>query len=630
MSDRDLGMGRRITRRDFIDGVAIGLGASALAPWLGALEAQGAALYPPARMGLRGSHAGSFELFHALRDGSFWAAAGRPRRVDRDYDLVVVGGGISGLAAAHYYRKANPGARVLVLDNHDDFGGHAKRNEFRAGGRTIIGYGGTQSIDSPAPYSATAKALIGDLGIDVSAYERAFDAKLYPSLGLRPGLFFDREHFGRDVLTVGKGRGIDDAMIAAMPLSNEAKADLRRLLAGPADPWPGEASDAKKRRLARVSYADFLTQVLKLDANILPVFQTRPHGLFGAGIDAVPAQDAFALGFPGFQQMGLEPGAGAGQNYDSIRNDEAERYYFHFPDGNASVARLLVRRLIPKAMPGSTAEDIVMARADYSALDQARSDVRIRLESTVVRVEHDGDPASATGATVSYVRRGRLEQVKARGVVLACWHAGIPYLCAELPAAQKDALAFAIKVPMVYTNVVIREWTSFQRLGVSSITMPNAWHTGVNLDFPVSVGPYRHSTDPAKPITLHLSKAACKPGLPIREQHREGRKELFSTSFDAIERSIRDQLARALGPGGFDPVRDIVGITVNRWPHGYAYQYNSLWDDFWVNGGETPCEVARRPFGRIAIANADAGAYSYTDAAIDHAFRAVGELTRQG
>ena len=630
MSDRDLGMGRRITRRDFLDGVAIGLGASALAPWLGALEAQGAALYPPARTGLRGSHAGSFELFHALRDGSFWASAGRARRVDRDYDLVVVGGGISGLAAAHYYRKANPGARVLVLDNHDDFGGHAKRNEFRAGGRTIIGYGGTQSIDSPAPYSATAKALISDLGIDVSAYERALDAKLYPSLGLRPGLFFDREHFGRDVLTVGKGRGIDDAMIAAMPLSNEAKADLRRLLAGPADPWPGEASDAKKRRLARVSYADFLTQVLKLDANILPVFQTRPHGLFGAGIDAVPAQDAFALGFPGFQQMGLEPGAGAGQNYDSIRNNEAERYYFHFPDGNASVARLLVRRLIPKAMPGSTAEDIVMARADYSALDQARSDMRIRLESTVVRVEHDGDPASATGATVSYVRRGRLEQVKARGVVLACWHAGIPYLCAELPAAQKDALAFAIKVPMVYTNVVIREWTSFQRLGVSSITMPNAWHTGVNLDFPVSVGPYRHSTDPAKPITLHLSKAACKPGLPIREQHREGRKELFSTSFDAIERSIRDQLARALGPGGFDPVRDIVGITVNRWPHGYAYQYNSLWDDFWVDGGETPCEVARRPFGRIAIANADAGAYSYTDAAIDHAFRAVGELTRQG
>ena len=630
MSDRELGMGRRITRRDFLDGVAVGLGASALAPWMNVLGAAPGAPYPPARMGLRGSHVGSFELFHALRDGTFWESAAGARKVDAEYDLVIVGGGISGLSAAHYFRAANPGSRVLVLDNHDDFGGHAKRNEFSAGGRTIVGYGGTQSIDSPAPYSATAQALIRDLGIDVSAYARAVDATLYPSMGLRPGLFFDREHYGRDVLAVGKGRGMDETMIAAMPLSDAGKDDLRRLIAGPADPWPGETSDAKKRRLAHVSYADFLTQVLKLDAAILPVYQTRPHGLFGAGIDAVPAQDAFGLGFPGFQNMALEPGAGAGQNYDSIRNDAAERYYYHFPDGNATIARLLVRRLIPNSIPGSTASDIVSARANYATLDEARSNVRIRLESTVVRVEHDGDPALARSVIVSYVRHGRLEEVKAQRVVLACWHAGIPYLCPALPAAQKDALAFAIKVPLVYTNVVVKQWTAFTALGVNSVTMPNAWHTSVNLDFPVSVGDYHHTTDPAKPIALHLSKAACKPGLPIREQHREGRKELFMTSFATIEHSIRDQLARALGPGGFDPARDIAGITVNRWPHGYAYQYNSLWDDFWVKGGETPCEVARRPFGRIAIANADAGAYSYTDAAIDHAYRAVGELSRQG
>ncbi len=629
MSDHELGMGRRITRRDFLDGVALGLGATALAPWTTLLGAERVAPYPPALTGLRGSHVGSFELFHALRDGTFWKSVGRARRVDREYDLVVVGGGISGLATAHYFLKANPGARILVLDNHDDFGGHAKRNEFSAGGRTIIGYGGTQSIDSPAPYSATAKALIAELGIDVSAYARALDGTLYPSIGLKPGLFFDREHYGRDVLAVGKGRGMDETMIAAMPLSDAAKDDLRRLIAGPADPWPGESSDDKKRRLARVSYADFLTQILKLDEAILPVYQTRPHGLFGAGIDAVPAQDAFGLGFPGFQNMGLDAGAGVGQNYDSIRNDEAERYYYHFPDGSATVARLLVRQLIPGAIPGSTAADIVTARANYARLDETTSNVRVRLDSTVMRVEHDGEPASARSVIVSYMRRGHLEKVTAQRVVLACWHAGIPHLCPTLSAAQKDALAFAIKVPLVYTNVVVRQWTAFKALGVNSVTMPNAWHTSVNLDFPVSVGDYHHTTDPSKPITLHLSKAACKPGLPIREQHREGRKELFTTSYATIERSIREQLGRALGPGGFDPARDIAGITVNRWPHGYAYQYNSLWDDFWVKGGETPCEVARRPFGRIAIANADAGAYSYTDGAIDHAFRAVGELSRQ-
>ncbi len=631
MSDRDLGMDRTITRRDFLDGVALGVGGAMLAPWArahGAQDVPVTADYPPARMGLRGSHVGSFETFHALRDGTLAKSLGRARSVDRPYDLVVVGAGISGLAAAHYYRQANPGARVLVLDNHDDFGGHAKRNEFTAGDRTIIGYGGTQSIDSPAPYSAVARGLITELGIDVSRFEQAIDRTLYRSLGLKPGFFFDREHFGRDLLVAGSSRADDDAFLAAAPLSDAAKADLRRLYTESFDPYPGMDGPEKKRRLARVSYADFLTQLWKLDPSILPLFQTRPHGLFGAGIDAVPAQDAFGLGFPGFQGMGLDRSAGPGQNYDAIPNTEAERYYFHFPDGSASVARLLVRQLVPGAIPGRTADDIVTARADYGRLDDASAPVRIRLGSAVVRVEHVGRAEASTGVRIDYVRNGRHESVAAQHVVLASWHAGIPLLCPTLPARQQEALAFAIKVPLVYTNVVIRQWTAFQRLGVNTVTAPHAWHPSVSLDFPVSIGDYHHTTDPGKPIALHLSKAACQPGLPIREQHRAGRRELYETPFDAIERSIRDDLARILGPGGFDPATDIVGITVNRWPHGYAYQYNSLWDDFWVNGGETPCEVARRPFGRIAIANSDAGAYSYTDAAIDHAHRAVGELTR--
>jgi spermidine dehydrogenase len=174
--------------------------------------------------------------------------------------------------------------------------------------------------------------------------------------------------------------------------------------------------------------------------------------------------------------------------------------------------------------------------------------------------------------------------------------------------------------------VFVRSWTSFQKLGVSSVEAPGLWHTELRLDSPVSIGDYHHTKDPAEPIVLHMSKSACQPGLPVRDQHRAGRMELFATSFEQIERSIRNQLARVLGPGGFDPARDILGITVNRWPHGYAYQYNSLFDDFWVNGGEQPCVVARKRCGRITVANADAGAYSYTDAAIDHGYRAVREL----
>ena len=164
---------------------------------------------------------------------------------------------------------------------------------------------------------------------------------------------------------------------------------------------------------------------------------------------------------------------------------------------------------------------------------------------------------------------------------------------------------------------------------VRSIVCPGLWHTSVSLDKLVSLGTYRSSRSPDEPIVLHLSKTPCQPGLDARAQHRAGRVRLLSTSFEAIERSIREQLARTLGDGGFDPARDILAITVNRWPHGYAYQYNSLSDPFWLAGGQAPCVIARQRFGRIAIANADAAAYAYTDAAIDQAHRAVQEIVNQ-
>jgi spermidine dehydrogenase len=647
--DRRLGMGAPITRRDFLNGVAVGVGVTMAGDWLPgsthALMAQGAQ-YPPALTGLRGSHAGSFESLHQLRDGAFWKSAGTPSDTGEEYDLVVVGAGISGLAAAHYYRKARPDARILVLDNHDDFGGHAKRNEFTHSGRTYIGYGGTQSIDSPQPYSRTAKDLITDLGIDVAGYDKVLDSALYKSLGLRPGVFFDKETFGTDRLVVGDVR--EEAFRNAAPFSETVRRDLARLLTETRDPMPGLSSAEKKARLARMSYRDFVVTALALDPGVLWPYQTRTHGLFGVGIDAVPAQDAFALGLPGFGGMGLDEAPGPGQNYDSMHSEDASNYYFHFPDGNATVARLLVRRLIPGAIPGTTTSDVVTSRADYSKLDVAGAPVRIRLSAPVFRVRHTGPAGGdqrvevtyAAGPTTSGPQDPRtsgpqdprtsgpqsLRTVRARGVVLACWHSVIPALCPDLPAEQKTAMAYAIKVPLVYTNVFIRNWSAFQTLGVQRVSTPSMWHTSFTLDMPVSIGSYRHQTNPAEPIVLHLTKSACKPGLPTREQHRAGRRELLGTPFAIVERNIREQLGRSLGGGGFDPARDVLGITVNRWPHGYAYQYNSLEDDFWVKGGEQPCAVARRPFGRITVANSDAAAYAYTDAAIDHGHRAVQEL----
>jgi spermidine dehydrogenase len=385
-------------------------------------------------------------------------------------------------------------------------------------------------------------------------------------------------------------------------------------------------STEKKARLARMSYADYLTKMAGAAPEIVKLLQALPHSLYGVGIDAVPAQDAWGLGFPGFDGLRLEPGPGPGMNHDAVHSVEAERYFFHFPDGNASLARLMVRRLVPAAVPGTTADDIVTAKIDYARLDEPGSAARLRLNSTVVRVEHVGAGPESREVELTYAREGRLRRVRSKACILACWHTVIPHICPELPAAQREALAYGVKVPIVYTKVLLRNWTSFVRVGFSGAYAPGSYHTGFELSIPVNLGTYRFAQGPEEPITLHMSRTPCSPGRPARDQHRAGRAELLQTTFETCERMIRDQLARTLGAGGFDPARDILAITVNRWPHGYAYQYNSLFDPFWLEGGETPCEVARRPFGRIAIANADSGAYSYTDAALDHAQRAVTEV----
>jgi spermidine dehydrogenase len=644
-------MGARITRRDFLNGVALTAGAAILPPEMWAAAAadlrSGAqdvpGYYPPAKTGLRGDHAGSFEAMHKVRDGAFWDDA--PKAVDtgESYDLVIVGGGISGLAAAHFFRKAaGAKARILILENHDDFGGHAKRNEFRAGSRTILGYGGTFSIESPSPYSAVAKALIEELGIDVPSYPRYVSKDLYRSLGLRPRIFFDQETFGADKLVLNPRTsgfdesGVDEsageagllAFLKDAPLSEKAKQDCLQLFTAKKDYLPELSSDQKKDRLARMSYAKYLTETAGVSEEIVKLYQALPHSLFGVGIDAVPAQDAWGLGMPGFEGLNLQPGPGKGMNRDAIRTEEGDKYFFHFPDGNASIARLLVRQLIPAAIPGSSASDVVLAKAEYSKLDQSSSPVRIRLNSTVVKVKHLGDPATAQEVEVTYFADKKLKTVRAANCILACWHVVVPYIAQELPNAQREALASAQKVPLLYTNVLLRNWAAFQKLSASTIYAPGMYFTATTLDLPVSIGGYECSKKPDEPILIHMMKAACKPGRPAREQHRLGRIQLYTTTFETYERNIREQLARMLGAGGFDPARDILEITVNRWPHGYAYQYNSLFDPYWLEGGETPCEVARKPFGRLAIANADAGAYAYSDCAIDQAYRAVQELKR--
>jgi len=625
-------VGCPITRRDFIDGIAV-TAAVAASPGVltnGDLGRPAAApqdrpdYNPPTLTGMRGSHPGSFEAAHALRDGSFPKAGTSPIDPGERYDLIVVGGGISGLAAAYFYRAAaGPAARILILDNHDDFGGHAKRNEFDFGGKIQLINGGTLGIESPRRYSAVAAGLLAALGIDPVVFQaRHADRGFYPSLGLGPGVFFDKDTFGEDRLV--KGKTSSPGVLEQAPLSNTARRDILRLETGQIDYLPGLSSSEMKARLSRISYRDYLLDLVKVDPSVIPFYQSRTHGEWGVGIDAVSALDVWPFGFPGFQGLQLDPGSAPHMGYTPAGYADGGSYEFHFPDGNATIARLLVRSLIPQAAPAGTVEDIVTERIDYGSLDRPDHMIRIRLGSLAVSVT-SGEPASPATVEVVYLGKERFYTTRAKHCVLACWNMMIPYLCPQLPERQKEALRYLVKVPLVYTNVAVSNWQPFLTLGVSRIHCPGSFHSSVRLNPVTDIGSYRAPRSPGALILVQMVRTPCRPGLSERDQHRAGRAELLATGFATFEESIRDQLGRMLGPGGFNPARDITAITVNRWPHGYAYEYNPLFDPDWRKA-EAPHEVGRARFGAIAIANSDSAAAVYTDAAIDQAHRAVQEL----
>jgi spermidine dehydrogenase len=633
--DRLLGMDQPITRRDFLNGIALGATAaataSASAPLFAATlpdpAAQDAAgYYPPLLTGMRGSHPGSFEDAHALRDGQTWPAA---TDTGEDYDLIVVGGGISGLAAAHFYRaQTNAKSRILILDNHDDFGGHAKRNEFNLNGHLNLLNGGTLEIDSPRPYGPVASGLLTTLGLDVPKLIKATqNFEYYDHLGLQSGVFFDQETFGADKLSVGLGRIPIDEFLADAPLSASARRSIVQIQDGKIDYLPGLSSDEKKQRLSRMSYEAFLRDVVHAEPSVLNFYHARTMGEWGVGTDAVSALDCWGFGLPGFGGMKLAKGSIRRMGFTPAGyEDTGGSFKLHFPDGNATIARLLVRDLIPRAVPGTSVEDVVTAKVNYAELDRGATPIRLRLNSIAIRARHLGDPTSSGGGVeVTYLRGGRPFTARARGTVLACYNMMIPYLCPELPAVQKDALHRLVKTPLVYTSVALRNRQAFDNLKVHGVYAPGGYHTYFHLNPHVNIGGYRSPTSAQEPILVHMVRTPCKPGLPEHDQNRLGRAELLSTTFETFERNIRDQLARTLKGGGFDPVRDITAITVNRWPHGYAPEYNPLFDPD-VPEAERPHVIGRKQFGRITIANSDSGGGAYTDSAINQGHRAVMEL----
>jgi len=375
-----------------------------------------------------------------------------------------------------------------------------------------------------------------------------------------------------------------------------------------------------------MTYLEFLTDVAKVHPDASKYLQNHAADDWGYGIDQQGAIDVWPYA-PGFQGMGMDASKPSKYNSPSTKSfwNDNEPYIYHFPDGNASVARLLVRSLIPEALPGSTMEDAVLATLDYGKLDLSGNRVHIRLNSPVVRVKNIGDPA--TEVEVTYVQDGQVKTVMAKGAIMACQYQMIPFILDDYPEAQKEAASFMGRIPLVYANVQLTNRRAFDKMKVWGGRWVGSGHDWITsyLDWPVSMGGYEYPMDLNEPGVLHLSGNPTRTGMSPRAGTLLGRQDMYQKSFADYERSIRDFLGRSMAPGGFDSAEDIQALTINRWPHGYSIEYNMPWDKDFYPDGPLPGEEAAQPFGRVTFANTDRASVAYAHYTIDAAHAAVNE-----
>jgi spermidine dehydrogenase len=631
---------KSITRRDFLDGAAVAIATTAVSSSTIAATAVGGSKaaeglledspeasklidYPPSLTGMRGNHPGSYDYAHPLA----WSGEAPQDATDtgEEYDLIVVGGGLSGLAAACLFqRERGTDQRILILDNHDDFGGHAKRNEFTSDGKMLLSIGGSVNMDNPNAYSKESRTLLEEVGVDFEKLEKATpEEPLANFLSGESGLFLKTKNGGSKTV-VGQwlkafhGYGDYKKLINQLPFPRAEKDKIIRLSGDDWDYLVGLSIKERMDYLIATPYHQFLLEKVGLSPDSLSLFDSLTRVLFGVGGDGISAHEAILTGSPGLGVVGWP--------WDLVESyifgTDAYPKSLLFPDGNATLARLMVRNLIPGVAPGNSMDDIVAARFDYSELDRDGSPVRLRLNSTVVDAQQKDDQVS-----VRYVKNGEPYSAKANHCIMACYNAIIPHICPQLPAEQKEGLKYGSKIPLIWASVAIKDKTPFKKAGAKLYQCPDSYFTVVTLAPTTKLADYQAPSGSGDPMAVFMMRSPVpirQEGQTPRDLFRQARYGLLDTPFETFEEEIRGQLTDLFAVHGFDADRDIEAITINRWAHGYAYEYLDL-DGGSFEEGSYPHEIGRRQSGRISIANSDAGASAYLNVAIDQAWRAVQE-----
>jgi spermidine dehydrogenase len=626
--DKALGMDSGITRRDFLNATLLASGSLLLNPVSPAqLLAESAAEDSWTGYGGVGDYANSngntravLEAGHRIRDGLFENLPGDVIDTGETYDCVIVGGGISGLAAALIFqRKAGEGKTCLVLDNHPIFGGEAKRNEFLVDGHRLIGHQGSVIFWPPYPHSFMAR-FYESIGLKTQRLEYQKWAGLAPEiplertpyLGSAPyGLYFGPK-FGAKF---GQAQGVWvtdpwGKKLEGAPISSKVREELLRHQSPDQAPQkPQYRGDAISRRLDTITLEDHLMESYGISRETVRTFLSPDEGGgYGLGPDALSGYTGYA-----FNELGPIPDEGTEM----------------FPDGNSGIARLIAKTLIPESIAGSSSiEDICRNRVNFAALDRAGAAARIRLDSTAVWVKHDGDPAKSESVTIAYTRGGKTYRLKARSVVMAGGSWTTKHVVRDLPADRKEAYSQFYRSPCMVANAAVRNWRFLYKLGISGCQ----WFEGLGSFMQVRkvalCGADSPTIGPDSPVVLTVKVLYTYPGKTAEEQGHMGRAEMISTPFREYERQIRRQLTDMFARTGFDAGRDIAGIILNRWGHAYASPAPGFY--FGKDGKPAPGDVLRAaPFARIAFANTDLSGTPDHKSSIIEADRAVEQILGQ-